>query len=172
MKKRLHLLRDAQFAVPVLWRATESSKYLHATTTDTTNCLNLVNQKCTCCTYWMRYNVLLLQILGGLTLGFDIGQSDYIRQTNHKVNILVGATESGKNTLINGWMVVTYWVSNGIPFRFKFVRERVHEDESATRNQTHSQTSSGTPSWRDERSLCHYVDRHTRIRRYESSLKK
>ncbi len=59
---------------------------------------------------------------------------------NHKVIILMGATGSGKSTLINGMINYILGVKWEDPFRFKCVRE----DESAAQNQAHSQTSSVT----------------------------
>ncbi|XP_057377816.1 uncharacterized protein LOC130699582 [Daphnia carinata] len=59
---------------------------------------------------------------------------------NHKIIILMGATGSGKSTLINGMVNYILGVQWNDPFRFKCVRE----DESESRNQAHSQTSSVT----------------------------
>ncbi|KAK4030171.1 hypothetical protein OUZ56_023149 [Daphnia magna] len=59
---------------------------------------------------------------------------------NHKFIILMGATGSGKSTLINGMINYILEVQWNDPFRFKCV----HEDEIAARNQAHSQTSSVT----------------------------
>ncbi|XP_045024267.1 uncharacterized protein LOC123466431 isoform X2 [Daphnia magna] len=58
----------------------------------------------------------------------------------HKIIILMGATGSGKSTLINGMINYILGVQWNDPFRFKCVRE----DENAARNQAHSQTSSVT----------------------------
>ena len=52
----------------------------------------------------------------------------------------MGATGCGKSTLINGMVNYILGVQWNDPFRFKCVRE----DESASRNQAHSQTSSVT----------------------------
>ena len=72
---------------------------------------------------------------------FEIGQStsSYPRR-EHKYIILMGATGCGKSTLINGMVNYILGVQWNDPFRFKCVRE----DESASRNQAHSQTSSVT----------------------------
>ncbi|KAI9550823.1 hypothetical protein GHT06_005404 [Daphnia sinensis] len=59
---------------------------------------------------------------------------------NHKIIMLMGATGSGKSTLINGMINYILGVRWNDPFRFKCVRE----DEGVARNQAHSQTSSVT----------------------------
>ena len=59
---------------------------------------------------------------------------------NHKVIILMGATGSGKSTLINGMVNYILGVQWKDPFRFKCVRE----DDSVARNEAHSQTNSVT----------------------------
>ena len=69
---------------------------------------------------------------------FQIGLPNINR--DHKVIILMGATGSGKSTLINGMVNYILGVQWNDPFRFKCIRE----DESTTRNQAHSQTSSVT----------------------------
>ncbi|KAI9559812.1 hypothetical protein GHT06_013819 [Daphnia sinensis] len=57
----------------------------------------------------------------------------------HKIIILMGATGSGKSTLINGMINYILGVQWKDPFRFKCVRE-----EENARSQAHSQTSSVT----------------------------
>ncbi|XP_045024273.1 uncharacterized protein LOC123469399 [Daphnia magna] len=73
---------------------------------------------------------------------FDICRpGDPMRSRNskvHKIIILVGATGSGKSTLINGMVNYILGVKWNDPFRFMCVRE----DENTARNQAHSQTSS------------------------------
>ena len=72
---------------------------------------------------------------------FTIGEpSKTAQKRDHKVIILMGATGSGKSTLINGMVNYILGVQWEDPFRFKCVRE----DESVSRNQAHSQTSSVT----------------------------
>ncbi|XP_045024262.1 uncharacterized protein LOC116931385 isoform X1 [Daphnia magna] len=72
---------------------------------------------------------------------FDIcTPSAYSQSSDHKIIILMGATGSGKSTLINGMINYILGVQWNDPFRFKCVRE----DENAARNQAHSQTSSVT----------------------------
>ncbi|KAK4030178.1 hypothetical protein OUZ56_023154 [Daphnia magna] len=66
--------------------------------------------------------------------------SGYSQSSDHKIIILMGATGSGKSTLINGMINYILGVQWNDPFRFKCVRE----DENAARNQAHSQTSSVT----------------------------
>ncbi len=72
---------------------------------------------------------------------FDIGLPDGVQPSfefiNHKFIILMGATGSGKSTLINGMVNYILGVQWKDPFRFKCVRE----EESTSRNQAHSQTS-------------------------------
>ena len=58
----------------------------------------------------------------------------------HKVIILMGATGSGKSTLINGMVNYILGVEWTDSYRFTIIRE----DEGAGRNQAHSQTSSVT----------------------------
>ncbi|XP_046438800.1 uncharacterized protein LOC124190248 [Daphnia pulex] len=76
---------------------------------------------------------------------FDIkGQTETIsslkNSQNRKVIILMGATGSGKSTLINGMINYILGVQWKDPFRFKCVRE----DSSVVRNEAHSQTDSVT----------------------------
>ncbi|XP_057365080.1 uncharacterized protein LOC130685823 [Daphnia carinata] len=74
---------------------------------------------------------------------FDIGRPGHTLQSpdpkNHKIIILMGATGSGKSTLINGMINYILGVEWNDPFRFKCVR-----NEGNGRNQAHSQTSSVT----------------------------
>ena len=69
---------------------------------------------------------------------FQIGRPNSDR--DHKVIILMGATGSGKSTLIDGMVNYILGVKWADPFRFKSIRE----DNAVTRNQAHSQTSSVT----------------------------
>ena len=71
---------------------------------------------------------------------FDIGYGSQPSLRNHKTVILMGATGSGKSTLIDGMVNYILGVKLSDPFRFKCV----HEDESVARNQALSQTSSVT----------------------------
>ena len=59
---------------------------------------------------------------------------------DHKFIILMGATGSGKSTLINGMVNFIFGIQWNDPFRFECVRE----DDSVVRNQAYSQTSSVT----------------------------
>ena len=70
---------------------------------------------------------------------FNIGPTEGAAKP-HKIIILMGATGSGKSTLINGMVNYILGVKWTDPHRFKCVRE----DEPVNRNQTHSQTSSVT----------------------------
>ena len=71
---------------------------------------------------------------------FEINQPGENSLRDHKVIILMGATGSGKSTLIDGMFNYILGVQWKDPYRFKCVRE----DESESRNQAHSQTSSVT----------------------------
>jgi GTP-binding protein EngB required for normal cell division len=76
---------------------------------------------------------------------FEItGQKDTVSSSqnsqNRKVIILMGATGSGKSTLINGMINYILGVQWKDPFRFECVRE----DSSVVRNEAHSQTDSVT----------------------------
>jgi GTPase SAR1 family protein len=71
--------------------------------------------------------------------GTDTASSSQNSQ-NRKVIILMGATGSGKSTLINGMINYILGVQWKDPFRFKCVRE----DSSVVRNEAHSQTDSVT----------------------------
>ena len=71
---------------------------------------------------------------------FEIGRPNTKSKRDHKIIILMGATGSGKSTLINGMVNYILGVKWEDPFRFKCVRE----DESASQNQALSQTSSVT----------------------------
>ena len=71
---------------------------------------------------------------------FEIGQPSQNNNQDHKVMILMGATGSGKSTLIDGMVNFILGVQWKDPFRFRCVRE----DESQSGNQAHSQTSSVT----------------------------
>lgn len=71
---------------------------------------------------------------------FEIGRPSKRSARDHKFIILMGATGSGKSTLINGMVNYIHGVRWEDTFRFKCVRE----DESIAQNQAHSQTSSVT----------------------------
>ena len=71
---------------------------------------------------------------------FEIGRPNTVSTPDHKVIILMGATGSGKSTLLDGMVNYILGVQWNDSFRFKIIRE----DESESRNQAHSQTSSVT----------------------------
>jgi GTP-binding protein EngB required for normal cell division len=75
---------------------------------------------------------------------FNIGRADAVSPSedhrDHKVIILMGATGSGKSTLIDGMINYIFGVKWKDSFRFKCVRD----DNFNVINQTHSQTSSVT----------------------------
>ncbi len=69
---------------------------------------------------------------------FEIGSPNQIKQQDHKVIILMGATGCGKSTLINGMTNYILGVKWDDPFRFVCTRDEVAQ------NQAYSQTSSVT----------------------------
>ena len=77
------------------------------------------------------------KLFGAELRWFEMGQQSN-KKTDHKIIILMGATGSGKSTLINGMVNFILGVKWEDSFRFDCVRDE------AVQNQAHSQTSSVT----------------------------
>ena len=92
----------------------------------------------------LNVHLLTAEVKSADFLWFDIGRPDGSPPNfgfkNHKIIILMGATGSGKSTLINGMVNYILGVRWEDPFRFKCV----HEEAAKSRNQALSQTSSVT----------------------------